>query len=205
MPAAKKLHKEVACRSPWILIDPGLHADLVAGYRTARLLLFALFALLGHPLRSQASSESSPGTEILLTDSHESRSYARSAARAAAPESRVEEFAKLSSTLTAINLDVPNARRPQLVCLKTYRAHAPPRGQIPDEILAVPFLRVVSPYFLLCNFVLTTETSTSSTSSAFAISLIPLRPCHGLSVFALLPLYQPEIYLAKGDNCHVCC
>ena len=201
--ALKAIQERARRRTPWILIDPGLHADIVAGYRAVRLLFFALFALLGHPLRSQASTESrATETEILQTEaSYDSRS--RSCRMSDKSELMAEKHARHLSQPVKLRFGIENVRHPQLIRLKIYRAHAPPRGQIPDEITAVLHPVVPRLYSFLRSFPAALKRVFALTGSAPAIFLTPLHLQHS----AVITVASPHLcqFRTKGDNRYVCC
>ena len=55
--------------TPWIGFDPGLKSDCSAAYRAFRLVIMALFALLGAGSRVQAQSSTQPESGSLATGS----------------------------------------------------------------------------------------------------------------------------------------
>lgn len=203
MAALKRAQERAGCGTPWILIDPGLQADIVAAYRALRLLVLALFALLGNPLRSEASTENhSAGTEILQNElSCENRSIVRSDQSQLTVEEQANRLPRMTIT---VRCSRPSKRRPQLVRLSTYRAHAPPRSQIPDENLARYYLSVHRSSPCPRLFAFSFENFSARPGSALEVRVTPLSSSHSRRSNPVPPhLYQ--LHLAKGDNCHVCC
>jgi len=188
-------------RTPWVLIDPGLHADLVAAYRAGRLLLLALFALLGNPARSSASGDRrADETEILRTEEAPYETSRRLAADCF--KQSVERLAKdLPRPLVTLHCSGQNAQRVQLVCLKMYRAHAPPPGEIPNEFRAPRVLPADRPSpRTLAAF----AAYSAIIDSPPAVFLTSLHSSRTLPVNTAPP-HLDQIHLVKGDNCHVCC
>jgi len=202
--ALKGLQAKSGRGAPWLLIDPGLQADIVSAYRAVRLLFFAVFALVGHPLRSQASNDNHPtDTQILQSAS----SYERFKSVRSESESRIERHERWRPrTRSTADRGFPSTIHPQLVCLKSYRPHAPPRGEIPNEISHLHLTPNESSAFPprtdlpLASFFL----ASSSTPASF---LVLLRPFHATPLNAVpAHRYQlPQTRLTKGDACYVCC
>lgn len=199
----KALQGKAGRQTPWLLLDPGLRTDLVAAYRAVRLLFLAFIALLGHPLRSQADCEvRTPETEIWLT---ESMTESGSLITSGRFEQRVEERSEYSfRSPGTVRSQAQNTRSPQLLCLRTYRAHAPPRGQISDEIPLNLSLPVAESYPLPFAFIIGSLSPHPHSSSGIFLRM--LHPLRTSSVRAPTPSTQfHQLQLAKGENCHVCC
>lgn len=190
------LQSQVASRSPWVLIDPALRAECIATYRAIRLLAVALFTLIGHPLCSRADIQNSAAEiqRFHAGNSHESEM--RGASRR--QESHIEPLNCVPGALVARLRAKQDALMPQLVRLKVYRAHAPPRGEIPDKDSAGYFLPVGESHCLPHSFAIVENPSTAPGSvTPFHLSCLP-------SVHAARP-HPSQLHLSKGDHCHVCC
>ena len=138
--------RKVVRGTPWVLIDPALRAQCIAAYRAIRLLVVALFTLIGNPLCSRATTNES-AVEIEVSTPGLSQDALRARATRRKWEVRARTSHASHSQASRL-LNNQNAPKPQLIRLKVYRAHAPPRGEIPDQISVHSIPSAYRSYFL---------------------------------------------------------
>jgi hypothetical protein len=197
----KAIHPGSPKGAPWIFIDPGLRADCLATYRAVRVLVIASFVLLGHPFRAWAATHNC-ATEVELL--HSKASFDETS-RQVGVRRTYRQNQQVRREVPQIAELRPNADppKPQLMRLSTYRAHAPPRGEISDDLPIG---------FSLCGF--TSVARDPLPRSGFS------RPPTFLNTFLsefsdsyesspIPPVaarrYMPTSFIAQGDNRHVRC
>jgi hypothetical protein len=178
----KALQARTAVRTRWVLLDPGLRGDCVAAYRTVRLLLLTLFALLSAPLHAETISNQCAGREVVSSRQAATNFSETNTSHAATQKMTLH--AVRSKAIAALERHTNDAqRRQEMACLEISRAHAPPVRKIPDE----PF----------------TSTSPAATSHSSAFNSSPAG-AFSLSTVALIrnhsPLHPYHLPLLTADS-----
>jgi hypothetical protein len=196
----KALHPRASKTAPWVLVDPNLRADCLAVYRILRMAAIASLVLLGSPFRSWAGAHRRSGVgELLVSEISSNGACAEVGVRTSSRYDSHRDNPPLAELHW--NREAP---APQLVCLGGYRAHAPPRGEIPDDPKAQLLLSGSSSgvdISLLRSRVIFPSAVLNLSSSGLSNS--PTRRHSGRESYVAT---QEIHFLAReGDNRHVCC